>query len=167
MAHAVIPFTDQGSFTRENITNIICPSGGHASNFEQLRFVQEGLKTEKDRLQLLLDLAAQFAPDMELWQFLRTASATIRRMTQCDLIAIHLPDQEHGLLRLFALDTWKDGDQMVCEGDNSGEAACEVFRTKRLMHTREGTGYLIPLLRHSRTLGVLEFNWREDFFPWR
>ena len=165
MAHAVIPFTDQGSFTRESITNIICPSGGHASNFEQLRFVQEGLKTEKDRLQLLLDLAAQFAPDMELWQFLRTASATIRRMTQCDLIAIHLPDQEHGLLRLFALDTWKDGDQMVCEGDNSGEAACEVFRTKRLMHTREGTGYLIPLLRHSRTLGVLEFNWRGKLLP--
>ena len=86
-------------------------------------------------------------------------------MTQCDLIAIHLPDQENGLLRLFALDTWKDGDQTVCEGDNSGEAACEVFRTKRLMHTREGTGYLIPLLRHSRTLGVLELNWRGKLLP--
>ena len=37
MAHAAIPFTDQGSFTGESITNIICPSGGHASKFEQLR----------------------------------------------------------------------------------------------------------------------------------
>ena len=165
MAHAVIPFTDQGSFTGESITNIICPSGGHASNFEQLRFVQEDLKTEKDRLQLLLDLVAQFAPDMELWQLLRTASATIRHMMQCDLIAIHLPDKENGSLRLFALDTWKDGDQGVRQGDNSGEAACEVFRTKRLMHTREGTGYLMPLLRHSRTLGVLELNRRGKLLP--
>ena len=108
MAHAAISFTDQRGFTGESITNIICPAVDHASKFEQLRFKQEDLKAEKERLQLLLDLVAQFAPDMELRQLLRTASATIRRMTQCDLIAIHLPDKENSSLRLFTLDTCND-----------------------------------------------------------
>src|SRR5271157_4838946 len=117
MAHAAIAFANQECFTGESITNIICPAVEHASNFEQLRFMQEDLKAKKDRLQLLLDLAAQFAPDMELRQLLRTASATIRRMTQCDLIAIHLPDKENSSLRLFTFDTCNDGDQAVRQGD--------------------------------------------------
>ena len=66
MAHAAIPFTHQGGFTGEGITNIIRSAVDHTSDFEQLRFMQEDLKAEKDRLQLLLDLATQFAPDMEL-----------------------------------------------------------------------------------------------------
>ena len=165
MSHAAIALTDQGGFKGADITSIICPPVDHASNFEQLRFMQDDLKAEKNRLQLLLDIAAQFAPDMELRQLLRTASTTIRRMTQCDLIAIHLPDKENGSLRLFTLDTCNNGDQAVCPGDNSGEAACEAFRTKRLMLTPEGTGYLMPLLRHSRIFGVLEFKWRKEHLP--
>ena len=139
----------------------------HASDFEQLRFMREDLKAENDRLQLLLDLATQFAPDMELQQLLRTASATIRRITQCGLIAIHLPDKENGSLRVSTPGTCNDGDQAVRQGDNSGEAACESFRNRRLMLTREGTGYLMPLLSRSRILGVLELNWKKSFFPER
>ena len=166
MAHAAIAFTDQGGFTGESITNIICPAVDHASNFEQLRFMQEDLNAEKDRLQLLLDLVAQFAPDMELRQLLRTASATIRRMTQCDVVAIHLPDKENSSLRLFTLDTCNDCViKPFVKVTISGEAACEAFRTKRLMLTREGTGYLMPLLRRSRILGVLELNWRKELLP--
>ena len=164
MAHAAIALTDQGGFTGAGITSIICPVVDHASNFEPLGFMQEDLKAEKDRLQLLLNLAAQFAPDVELRQLLRTASATIRHMTQCDLIAIHLPDKENSSLRPFTLDTC-NGDQAVHQGDSSGEAACEVFRTKSLMLTREGTVYLMPLLRRSRILGVLELNWRKAPLP--
>lgn len=167
MAHAAIAFTDPAGFTGQSITSIICPPVDHASNFEQLRFMQEDLKAEKDRLQLLLDLVAQFAPDMELRQLLRTASATIRHMMQCDLIAIHLPDKENSSLRLFTLDTCNDGDRGVRQGDNSGEAASEAFRTKRLILTREGTGYLMPLLRRSRILGVLELNRRKKLLPAR
>ena len=165
MAHAAIPFTHQGGFTGEGITNIIRSAVDHASDFEQLRFMQQSLKAENDRLQLLLDLATQFAPDMELQQLLRTASATIRRMMQCDLIAIHLPDKENSSLRLFTLDTCNDGDRGVRQGDNSGEAASEAFRTKKLILTREGTGYLMPLLRRSRILGVLELNRRKKLLP--
>jgi formate hydrogenlyase transcriptional activator len=165
MTHAAIAFTHQEGFTGEGITNIIRSAVDHASDFEQLRFMQEGLKAEKDRLQLLLDLATQLAPDMELQQLLRTASATIRRITQCDLIAIHLPDKENGSLRVSTPGTWHDGGQAVRQGDNSGEAACESFRTRSLMLAREGTGYLMPLLRRSRILGVLELNWRKELLP--
>src|ERR1700757_263720 len=122
MAHAAIAFTDQGALTGESTTNIISPAVDHASNFEQLRFMQD-LKAEKDRLQLLLNLTTQVSPDIELRQLLRTASATIRRMTQCDLIAIHLADKENSSLRLFTFDTCNDGDQAVRQGDNSREDA--------------------------------------------
>jgi formate hydrogenlyase transcriptional activator len=165
MAHAAVPFTHQGGFTGEGITNIICSAVDHTPDFEQLRFMQEDLKAEKDRLQLLLDLATQFAPDMELQQLLRTASATVRRITQCDLVAIHLPDKENRSLRVSTPDTRNNGDRAVRQGDSSGEAACESFRTRRLMLTREGTGYLMPLLRHSRMLGVLELDWRKELLP--
>ena len=165
MAHAAIAFTDQGGFTGESITNIICPPVEHASNFEELRFMQEDLKAEKDRLQLLLNLTTQVSPDVELRQLLRTASATIRHITQCAVVAFHLPDQETSSLRLFALDTCNDGDQAVRQDDNSCEVACEAFRTKRLMLTREGAGYLMPLLRGNRILGVLELNWCKELLP--
>ena len=165
MAHAAIAFTDQGGFTGESITNIICPPVEHASNFEELRFMQENLKAEKDRLQLLLNLTTQVSPDVELRQLLRTASATIRHITQCAVVAFHLPDKENSSLRLFALDTCNDGDQAVRQDDNSCEVACEAFRTKRLMLTREGAGYLIPLLRGNRILGVLELNWCKELLP--
>jgi len=165
MAHAAIALTDQGAFTGERITNIICPAVDHASNFEQLRFMQEDLKAEKDRLQVLLNLSTQVSPDVELGQLLRAASAAIRHITQCAVVAFHLPDKENSSLRLFTLDTCNDADQAIRQGDNSGEAACEAFRTRRLMLTREGTGYLMPLLRRSRILGVLELNWRKDLLP--
>jgi len=165
MAHAAIAFTDQGGFTGESITNIICPPVEHASNFEELRFMQEDLKAEKNRLQLLLNLTTQVSPDVELRQLLRTASATIRHITQCAVVAFHLPDKENSSLRLFALDTCNDGDQAVRQDDNSCEVACEAFRTKRLMLTREGAGYLMPLLRGNRILGVLELNWCKELLP--
>jgi formate hydrogenlyase transcriptional activator len=165
MAQAAIAFTDRGGLTGEGITNIICPPVDHASKFEQLRFMQEDLKAEKDRLQLLLNLTTQVSPDVELRQFLRTASASIRHMTQCAVVAFHLPDKENSSLRLFTVDTCNDGSQAVRQDDDSGEAACEAFRTKRLMLTREGSGYLMPLLRRGRILGILELNWRKELLP--
>ena len=78
MAHAAVAFTDQGTSIRERAKNIISPAVDHASHFEQLRFMREELKAEKDRLQLLLNLTTQVSPDVELRQLLRTASATLR-----------------------------------------------------------------------------------------
>jgi formate hydrogenlyase transcriptional activator len=165
MAHAAIAFTDQGTSITERAKNITSPAVEHASHFEHLRFMREDLKAEKDGLQLLLNLTTQVSPDVELRQLLRTASATIHHITQCAGVAFHFPDKENNSLRLFTLDTCNDGNQAVRQGDNSCEAACEAFRTKRLMLTREGAGYVMPLLRGSRILGVLELNWREELFP--
>jgi hypothetical protein len=141
MAHAAVAFTDQGTSIRERAKNIISPAVDHASHFEQLRFMREELKAEKDRLQLLLNLTTRVSPDVELRQLLRTASATIHHITQCAVVVFHFPDKENRSLRLFTLDTCNDGNQAVRQGNNSCEAACEAFRTKRLMLTREGAGY--------------------------
>lgn len=165
MADAAIAFTDQGGFTVDSIASIMCPAVDHASKFEELRFKQEDLEAEKDRLQLLLNLNTQLSPDVEFGQLLRTASATICHITECAVVAFHLPDKENSSLRVFAVDACKNGNQAGPQGNHSGEAACEVFRTKRLMLTRQGTGYLMPLLRCSRILGVLELNWQSTFPP--
>jgi formate hydrogenlyase transcriptional activator len=165
MAHAAIALTDQGTSIRECAKNILSPAVDHASHFEHLRFMREDIGAEKDRLQLLLKLTTQFSPDVKLRQLLLTVSRTIRHITQCAVVAFHLPDKENGSLRLFKLDTCNDGNQAVRQSDNSCEAAREAFRTKRLMSTREGSGYLIPLLRGSGILGVLELNSRGQLLP--
>src|SRR6202008_643540 len=80
------------------------------------------LKAEKDRLQLLLDLTSQIASNLELRHLLRAASAIIRRIVQCDAVAVHLPDKESSTLRLFAFDSHErpgmgEGDDERHEGN--------------------------------------------------
>ena len=163
MAHAAIAFTDQGGFTGESITNIICPPVEHASNFEELRFMQEDLKAEKNRLQLLLNLTTQVSPDVELRQLLRTASATIRHITQCAVVAFHLPDKENSSLRLFALDTCNDGDQAVRQGSR-GPDRQGTGRSPRGFHlahahdeNRGSESRPCPALRHDPGVTGLQF----------
>lgn len=160
---------NSSALNREGVTSKIAPATDHDLNFAQTTQTRNDLNAEKDRLQLLLDLVAQIGPDMEPGQLLRTAAATIRRMTQCHVVAIHLPDKESSSLRLFALDSLEYAavspeDESPLEGTDSGEDVREAFRTRNFRFNREGTGCLLPLVRRGRTLGVLELNrWKEAF----
>jgi formate hydrogenlyase transcriptional activator len=62
------------------------------------------LKSEKDRLQLLLELSGQIVSSLELRDLLRSVSSTVRQAMQCEAVGVHLPDKESSSLRLFALD---------------------------------------------------------------
>ena len=156
----------------ERITNAIASAMDHDSNFDQLRRTRNHLDAEKDRLQLLLDLVTQIGPDVELGQLLRTAAATIRRVIQCDIVAIHLPDKESSHLRLFTLDSLEYAavsaeDKSPLEGAESGEDVREAFRARNFRLNHEGTGYLLPLIRRNRTLGVLELDRCKQAFSQR
>jgi formate hydrogenlyase transcriptional activator len=117
------------------------------------------LKAEKDRLQLLLELTSQIASNLELRHLLRAASAIIRRIVQCDAVAVHLPDKESSALRLFAFDSFERTS--MDEGDdeghqvNGGEEIYEVFRSRKPIVSRESSGCVLPLISRDRVWGVL------------
>ena len=133
----------------------------NAINFDSLKRTQDDLKAEKSRLQLLLDLTGQIASNLDIRQLLRTTSTMVRRMIQCDAVAIHLPDKESGSLRLFALNSHEhaSGDEENSgrvEGSTSGVEVCEVFRSRKPILSRDNPGYVLPLISRNRVLGVIE-----------
>jgi formate hydrogenlyase transcriptional activator len=123
------------------------------------------LKPEKDRLQLLLDLTSQIVSNLELRHLLRAASAIVRRIVQCDAVAVHLPDKESSTLRLFAFDSHErtsmdEGDDDRHEGN--GKEICEVFRSRKPIVSRESTGCVLPLISRDRVWGVLVLDRRKE-----
>src|ERR1700723_494410 len=105
-------------------------------NFEALRKTQADLQGEKDRLQLLLELNNQVVSNLELRTLLRAVSASVRRVMQCDVVGVHLPDSESKQLQLYALDfpegngLLKEDNVVLIEGCGCRNPA-EVFRTRK------------------------------------
>jgi formate hydrogenlyase transcriptional activator len=143
----------------------IAPAMDRHLDFDHLRRTRNDFDAEKNRLQLLLDLITQIGPDVELAQVLTTAAAQIRRMVQCEIVAIHLPDQENGSLRLFTRDSCDHAgleDKSALERPNSDEEVCDAFRSRNLVFSCERTRCLLPLIRRNRVFGVLELDGRND-----
>ena len=146
-------WADKSTFAASAATDV--------TSFEYaLTRTQGFLKAEKDRLQLLLDLTSQIASNLELRHLLRAASAIIRRIVQCDVFAVHLPDKESSALRLFAFDSHErtsmdEEDDDGREGNYSSEEVCEVFRSRKPIVSRERTGCVLPLISRDRVWGVL------------
>src|SRR5271169_5131924 len=145
-------WADKNSFAASALADV--------ASFEYaLTRTQGVLKAEKDRFQLLLDLTSQIASNLELRPLLRAASAIIRRIVQCDAVAVHLPDKESSALRLFAFDS--DECTSMDEGDdeghhgNGGEEIYEAFRSRKPIVSRERSGCILPLISRDRVWGVL------------
>ena len=134
------------------------------------------LKSEKDRLQLLLELSGQIVSNLELRDLLRSVSSTVRRVMQCEAVGVHLPDKESGSLRLFALDSRScesPGEDSWLEESRSGEQICDVFGTRKsivggrqgasqLNGAARGCGCAVPVISRDRVLGVLELQRRRE-----
>jgi formate hydrogenlyase transcriptional activator len=137
------------------------------TSFEYALTLSQGVpKAEKNKLQLLLDLTSQIASNLELRHVLRAASAIIRRLVQCDAVAVHLPDKESSALRLFAFDSHErtsmgEEDNKGHQG-NGGEEIYEVFRSRKPIVNRENTGCVLPLISRDRVWGVLVLDRRKE-----
>src|SRR5271154_2387765 len=125
------------------------------------------LKGEKGRLQLLLDLTGQIVSNLEIRQLLRTTSAMVCRMIQCDAVAIHLPDKESSSLQLFAIHyhehasrDQENNDRV--EGSTSGDEVCQVFRSRKPILSRDNAGCVLPLISGDRVLGVMELSRQKE-----
>ena len=149
------------------VTDVIAPAMDNAINFDSLRRTQDDLRAEKGRLQLLLDLSSQIVSNLEIRHLLRTTSAMVRRMIQCDAVAIHLPDKESSSLRLFAINSHQhasrdEENNGKVEGSASGELVYEAFRSGMPILCRDNAGYVLPLISRNRVLGVMELNRQKE-----
>src|ERR1700733_2559698 len=166
-ASFVIGSKQPGAYSQEDlrflslVTDMIATALDNAISSDSLKRTQNDLKAVKGRLQLLLDLTGEIAPNLEIRHLLRTTSAMIRRTIRCNAVAIHLPDKESNSLRLFAIDSHErasrdEENEGRVEGSPSSEEVCEVFRSRKPILSRDNAGYVSPLISCNRVLGVME-----------
>src|SRR5438105_891869 len=60
----------------------------------QLQKAEAELRSEKDRLKLLLDLNNTIVSNLELRELLRVICGSVRQMMHCDSVSVNLPDPE-------------------------------------------------------------------------
>jgi formate hydrogenlyase transcriptional activator len=151
-------------------------------NFTALQKASKELRSNNDRLQLLLEVTNQVVSNLELRDLLRAISQDVRRVMQCDYAGLSLPDADNKQLRLYALD-FPEGKGLLqeelvysIEGSPSGWA----FRTMKALAIespfagwlhlpivqiaiREGlkSFCFLPLISRNRALGVLAVGRRE------
>jgi formate hydrogenlyase transcriptional activator len=164
------------------VADIVALAVDDALNFKASRRAQGELQREKDRLKLLLDLTNRVVSNLELRDLLRTISASVRRVMQCDAVGVALPDSENNQLRLYALDFPESKGFALEEGlaEVEDSPPTRVFRTGEplALNSRdlarldppdnvavaEGLKSLcfLPLVSRSRVLGVLGLGRRQE-----
>jgi len=145
----------------------------------ELRQKQEELQQERDRLKLLLDVTNGVVSNLDLRDVLRAITATIRRVMQCDVVSVDLPDADSSQLQIYALDFpeskgyLKEESVMPIDGTPPGQ----VFLTGKtwVLDVDDGTppkdcvifkegiksGILLPMIARNRVLGVLGLGSRQ------
>jgi formate hydrogenlyase transcriptional activator len=138
-------------------------------------------KQAEGRLQLLLDITNQVVSNLQLRDLLRAISASVRRVMQCDLVGVFLPDSEGNRLQTFVLD-FPESKGFIREEYCSMEGSLGgfVFRTgkpwagndadvlqlglKDETAIPEGlkTGCFLPLFSRNRVFGLLGLGRREE-----
>ena len=155
----------------------------------ELACVNEDLQKEilertraEDQLQLLLNVTNQVVSNLQLQDLLRAISASVRRVMQCDLVSVCLPDSEMNRLQTFVLDFpeskgfIREAFFIPIEGSLSGlvirtrkpwaGSASDILELglKDEAAIPEGlkTGCILPLVSRNRILGVLSLARREE-----
>src|SRR6266850_2386510 len=138
-------------------------------------------KQAEDRLQLLLDVTNQVVSNLQLRDLLRAISASVRRVMQCDLVGVFLPDAEGNRMQTFVLD-FPESKGFIREEYCSMEASPGgyVFRTGKpwtgntsdilqlglkddpIIPEGLKTGCMLPLVSRNRILGLLGLGRREE-----
>src|SRR5882762_943099 len=141
---------------------------------QELQSTQAKVQTQKNRLQLLLDLTTDAVSNLEISDLLKAVTASVRQIMQSDFAGIGLPDPESSRLRVHALVRASDGSLTEQELLTTQDAVLlRVFRTgelslgsiKDLIGTQVGNVSLppwefetacgLPLLSRNRPLGVM------------
>jgi transcriptional regulator with GAF, ATPase, and Fis domain len=75
---------------------------------------QTELKSQNERLELVLDLTNRVVSNLDLRDLLRTVSASVRRVMKCDAVGVALPEPENNHFRFHVLDFPPAIDRVLC-----------------------------------------------------
>src|SRR5882672_5594771 len=154
---------------------------GHVISWHTLLTDIDKRKQAEDRLQLLLDVTNQVVSNLQLRDLLRAISASVRRVMQCDLVGVFLPDSEGNRLQTFVLD-FPESKGFIREEYCSMEGSLGgfVFSTGKpwtgntsdvlqlglkddpIIPEGLRTGCMLPLVSRNRVLGLLGLGRREE-----
>ncbi len=131
-----------------------------------------------ERLKLLLDLSNRVMANLDLPELLKEVSASIRRVMQCDGVAVILPDQGEKNFRFYALDFPRRQaslDEMLPMPMDSLSSISRVFHSGQALSlgaldlasepsSAEGIQAIchLPLAGRKRMLGILSLGRLED-----
>src|SRR5258705_11810558 len=138
-------------------------------------------KQAEDRLQLLLDVTNQVVSNLQLRDLLQAISASVRRVMQCDLVGVFLPDSGRDRLQTFMLD-FPESKGFIREEYCSMEGSLGgfVFRSGKpwtgdasdvlqlgltddpVIPEGLKTGCMVPLVSRNHVLGLLGLGRRGD-----
>jgi formate hydrogenlyase transcriptional activator len=140
----------------------------------ELERAQVELRTEKDRLRLLLELTNNLVSNVGIREAVKRAISSIRQITQSDFVAVSLPDSGDNALQFSGLDFVVDGDvnerDFVAEDDSipvrvfrsgavwtgsANEMPGSCWRKESPFSPKLKAISVLPLLSHDRALGVL------------
>ena len=152
--------------------------GSATGSFESADAVRE----ERDRLRLLMDVANNLTSNLQLRDLLQPTVASVRRVMQCDLVTVHLPNEDRTQLQTFVMDC--SDSQWVLPHDQwqpvEGTLEGHVFssgkpmvaaRLDSVQFPREAKGLealgivggcIVPLLHRGRVLGNMGLGRKQE-----
>ena len=148
---------------------------GTNTDIEERKRAEEALAVQNTRLELLLKLTKQITSILDLREVLRATSANVRELMQADAAGIAFYEEESQKSRIYAVDfpdakgfvkeelvvtpglaffrAWRGSKAEILNTNDREELGPEIYQ----LVTAEGLNChcLIPLISHSRTVGVL------------
>jgi formate hydrogenlyase transcriptional activator len=109
---------------------------------DQRAALQHELESERDRLRLLLDVQKALMANLDLRSLFRELAASLKRVIECDFIALAVPDPATGNLRNKFVD-FPSSRGVITEDlmiPLNGTANGKAFRTRQLVCLEAGPG---------------------------
>jgi formate hydrogenlyase transcriptional activator len=144
-------------------------------NLRKSRATRLKLERQNTRLKLLLDLTNRITSNLDLTDLLRAVSGSVRKVMECDVVAISLLDSESGQFRIYALDFPNSmgllHEELVTSHDGASRRAFETLKpvivnqfdpaefgpeaSQIVLGEGLKTFCIVPLVNRGRALGVL------------
>ncbi len=175
-------FSEHDAELLGNIGTQVAIAVENTLNFESARAAERQCMKERDRLRLLIDVANNLTSNLELRDLLQATVAGVRRVMQCDLVTVHLPNTERTQLHTYVMDffdsRWAlpENQWQPVEGTLEGT----VFRSgkpkvaarldpaefpveaKALQDLGIVGGCIVPLLHRGQVLGNMGLGRKEE-----
>jgi formate hydrogenlyase transcriptional activator len=171
----VNPFSEEDLCFLRLVGRVVAFALDDGLNLRRAQSAQACLKSQNERLQLLLNLTNRITSNLQLRELLRAVAANIRQVMHCDAVAVSLVDLASGTSKLYVLD-FPQGKGLIQEERilTMAGAAKRVLETLKpsvvnkadpsevppeicdeLVAEGLKSTCLIPLINRGRALGIL------------